>query len=435
MKAKLLGALALLLAGTGGFHYRHQAVERISAYLSPLEEDPVPTLKLERKNYRVTVFAPGELTGLQTTPIVTPRVRTGALKVAWLVEEGTIVSAKDEVARFDSTDAQLALQQNQTTFDSHQHRISKAQEDGRSRLEILGIEREEADLEWDYARQQVHRDEEIFSRWEIQEAIMSAALAQYKTRSIETKTDLNQQQSRADLSMLKIEQQKAETEIKLAQQTLSSLQMLSPVEGVVLYRRRGLFETKVGDDAWPGQEILEIANLRQFQGRIQIVESDVAGVRVGIPVEVELAALPGHTFSGKINRVATVPQQSSRSDPRKFFSCDVLLDVPLETMSQLKPGMQLSARLEVAHREDVLAVPKSAVIKKEADFVVFLKEGESYREQKVTLVDSDYGFYVIEGVEEGREICLQHPFEKQRLHLPDFSGPSTPTQMRRFIMF
>jgi hypothetical protein len=435
MKYKIILLLSMFTLAATGFHYRGEAVHWLSNYLRPQQEDPVPTMRLRKQNYSVVVAAEGELSGFQTTPVLTPPVRTGSLKIAWMADEGSIVHPADVVVRFDNTDALLSTEQNNNTLTSYGHRITKAEEDSRSQTQVLGIERHQADLELNFAENQVRPDETIFSRWQIQEAIMSAALARYKTGNVENKRQLNQNLSQADLRILNIDSQKAQAEMKLAQQTLSSLECKAPGEGVVLYRRFGFFQLQAGSDAWPGQPVLDIANLRQFKGKLQVVESDVAGVEKGKKVEVTLNAIPGRVFAGTIQQVATAAQQLARRDPRKYFGCEVVLDVPLELMQQLKPGMRLTGKILAGQRTSALVVPKSAVFKKESEFVVFVKHADKYNEQKVKILDTDHGFHVIDGAREGDEVCLRHPYEKQKLHLPDFSAPSAATQNRRFVVF
>ena len=433
MKYKIGAGLLILLASASGFYYRDQALGWISSSLRPLQKDRVPTWKLRSQDYVVTARALGELTGVQTTLVSAPRIQTRTLKIAWIEEEGTIAAAGDVVVQFESVETRLSLEENENTFTRYGHEIEKQKETSRSEIEILNMDGQEADLELTYAQNQVRKDENIFSQWEIQESIISAALARYKTGSIERKRELRQRLSQTDLRIKTIQQGKAEAEMKMAQHTLSSLEARTPAGGVVLYRRWGLTQLKVGDEVWSGMPIVDIANLRQFQAQVRVNESDISGVEVGDPVKVVLNSFPRHTFPGKIKQVANVAAQISHQDPRKYLLCDVILEVPLEVMEQLKPGIQLVATIELSRRRGVLVVPKSAVIKKDSDFVVFVKRGEEYVEKKIRISGTDYGFYVIEGVEEGDEVCLQHPYDELKLHLPDMSTPPAPTQRPRFV--
>ena len=104
-------------------------------------------------------------------------------------------------------------------------------------------------------------------------------------------------------------------------------------------------------------------------------------------------------------------------------------------MEQMKPGMKLRAEIEIARHKGALVLPKSAVIQKETEFIVFIKEDEHYVERKVEILGGDHAFYVVNGIEDGTVVGLGHPFEKLQLHLPDFNGPAATTQGRRFVIF
>jgi len=436
MKVKTaLFVLIVLALGVTGFYMKDTANNIVSAYFKPSTEDPIPTVRAAVKAYTLQVGADGELTGLEMKQVQAPRIPRGSLKIAWLEKEGTIVTAGAPIVRFDNSDALLNLQQNQNTVATYESRISKSREDGRSQEEVFRIDRNAAELDLNFSERQIREDEDIFSRWEIEESIMSAALAKYKKGNIERRSTLNRTLSDADLKILGIESQKAESEVKMAEQTLSSLEVPSPAAGVVLYKRIGWGRmVEVGTEVWPGMTLLEIADLNKFQGKLNVVESDIAGVDPGKKVRVDLNSFPGYQVTGTVKKVATAAQQLNRDDPRKYFVCDVVLDVPLDMMQRLKPGMKIRGEIQIASRPNSIVLPKSALIKKGSDFIVFVKKDEKYVERKVKIVDGDYAFYLVDGVKDGEEVCLQHPFEKQKLRLPDFSAPTPATQGRRFTV-
>jgi len=84
-------------------------------------------------------------------------------------------------------------------------------------------------------------------------------------------------QQRADRSSQQIqtiERNKIETEAARYEQTLSSLELRAPVDGLVLYYRDRQQEPAVGDNSFAGQTILEIINLDALQARINVLERD-----------------------------------------------------------------------------------------------------------------------------------------------------------------
>ncbi len=426
--------VVLLAAAAAGYRFRSEARDAVGGYLWHAEDEPVPTLEVKQADYQVEVVASGELTGFQTTPAVTPTVR-GSLKIAWMIDEGTLVKTGQPLVRFDNTDAQLSLEQNQNQVDTFQQRMRTTQLTNEGELDALKIDGRTADLELHYSRNQIRQDEDIFSRWEIQESIVSAALAEFKTNALKEKGQYREALSEANLRILKVDRGKAQTEVDQARKTLASLELAAPSDGVVLYRRNTFNRTEVGGDAWPGQALLDIADTGQFEGTLLVVENDIGGVEPGKRVVCTLEAFPGRTFPGTVRSVAAVAQQMNRKDPRKYFQCRVSLEVSSDDLLLLRPGMNLAARIVVGRLSDAFVVPKNAVFKEDDQFVVFSATETGYEKTPVKILMSDHGFYVIDGITTGTRVSLQHPFEKDRLRLPDFNAPSAASRGRRFVAF
>ena len=432
---KILAILAIIALGFAGFYFGSVPDDWLASYLSPVEENPLPVLKLHRQDYGILVRGDGELTGLQMTPVSVPRVRTGALKVAWLVDEGKIVEPGELLVAFDHSDALMALEKSQNVFSAQDHLIERSNAEASGQQQSLEQDLQAAQLELGFTTNQIRKDEDIFSRWEIQESVMSAALAHYKKLTSEEKGRIQVDLSQADLRMLTVDQTKAQIEMKLAEETLSSLELKAPVGGVVLHQRFWYFTLSVGSEVWPGRPLVEIADVNSFRGKVDVVENHIRGVKKGKKVRVRLEAFPQEVFEGTIEKVDKIAKQRDQKDPRKYFTCEVSLDVAPETLSRLKPGMKITAQIEVGRQADALVLPKSAVVKKDDTFVVFLRENTEYVEKEVKILDSDHGFYVVAGISEGAEVCLRHPFEDENLHLPDFNAPTAATQQRRFAIF
>ena len=417
------------------YAYRDLMEEELLALVRPTDADPVPTLKAEPRDYAISTLATGELTGLESIPIDAPRTRMGSLKLAWIVDEGTAVHPGDTLIRFDSTEANLKLIENQNTVTSYDYQLSKADENSQTEHRVLNYDLEGAEREVNFSVNQIRKDETIFSRWEIQESLMNADLARFRRGVLEDKGGLRGDQSKAEHRILEIEQEKARYEVDTAQETLASLALKTQINGVVLYKRSWWRSLAPGTEVWPGQRLLEIASLDKFQGKVHVVETEISGIEVDQPVQVTLNAIPGQVFSGHVTKVGRAAEQRDRDDPRKYFTCDILMDVPPELMTKLKPGMSVEARIQSGTFNKAFVLPKSAVIKRESDFVVFVTDGtEKYREIPVKILDSDHGFFLVEGIQAGQEVCLRHPYDDQTLHLPDFNAPSSASRSERFVM-
>jgi len=435
--AAVLASLTLVAAA--GYLYRDAIGRRFTAWLHPLEDDPVPILHLRPKSYAVLVPAEGELTGLDTTTVNTPVPRgrsRWSLKIAWLTPEGSLLQAGDLLVRFDRTEAALSLEQNQNSVTSYDHRLDKNGHDARTDTRLLELDQAGADREFQYAERQVRQDEDIFSRWEIQESILNAALAKYRKAVLSSKGELRGTLNQADLRILNIERGRALAEVQSAGEILSSLEIRTPAAGVAIYKESWHRRLEVGGEVWPGQPLMDIASLSSFKGRIQVAETSIAGIKEGVPVRIRVLSLPELAFTGRVVKVARIAEQTGEDDPRKYFACDISLEAPPEVLPRLKPGLRLAAEIETARKAEAIVVPRCAVIKQENRFVVWVRNGgNGFSERTVTILDSDHGFFVIDGVRGDEVIALRHPYEKQQLHLPDFNAAPAMTTQRRFVVF
>ncbi len=432
---KRLGiGLALILGFTAVLWWAHEPVAATFAdWIKPPGRDPVPTLRLTSRPYTLAVRAEGELLGLQTTTLTAPQIR-GSLKVAWLAKEGQIVRTGETVVEFDPAPARLALQQSENQFQSLGFQVEKTEQDSAGRLNVIRLDQQAAQEELAYAESQIRKDEDIFSRWEIQESLLSAALARFRRMTLEEKAELHRLLADSNLSMLQIDRRKTRREMDQAQETLSAMRLTAPRTGVLIYARRGFDELEVGTEVWPGQPLVEIAGLDRFRALVQIPEKDFTGVQPGLPVQVRVPALPENSFTGRVIQVARIAKQVQRENPRKYFESEILLDVPMDQIERLKPGMRVQAEIELQRLESAFVVPRSSVIRKDGGWVVFVAEAGGYREQSVQIRAGDHGFYLVEGLREGMVICLRHPFEDQKLVLPDFNLPAAAGQ-ERFIIY
>lgn len=434
MKKLLFGILVTALLAACGYLSRGRWESWLES-VRILGSDAIPVLNAVARSYRVEVPAPGELTGLQTVPISTPAVRTGSLRVGWLAEEGRIVQQGEILARFDDTDARLSLQQSQTQLESVRHRIHRTEAEGDGQLRVLAMDRDGAERELAFALNQVRQDETIFSQWEIQESMMSAALAEFRKENVDARRTLQQRATDSDLGILSVDRGKAETEIELVEETLSSLLVRSPAQGVLLYARMGFDGLQVGREVWPGQTILEVAGLDQFRAVLRVPEKRIQGVQPGGLASVRLLAFPDIELTGTVDRLDRVARQVDRRDPMKYFECHVVLNVPLDLMERLKPGMALEGSIVVEGFPEAHVLPVSAVFRDDSGAFVFVRSGQEFHKKIVKVLASDHAFHVVDGLSDGDEVALKHPFEEQKLVLPDFNAPSAAPQQRRFIIF
>jgi RND family efflux transporter MFP subunit len=126
--------------------------------------------------------------------------------------------------------------------------------------------------------------------------------------------------------------------------------------------------------------------------------SYVARIKVGQPVQIHIQAT-GQTLSGTVSRFTDKVETATRT-------MDVEVEVPNPNLA-LVPGMYASVTVELEHRENTLAVPLTAVSRKETATVCVVSPQNEIQERTVTLgLETPTLIEVLIGLNEGDLVMI-----------------------------
>lgn len=161
----------------------------------------------------------------------------------------------------------------------------------------------------------------------------------------------------------------ARTAHQEASRTRGFTRLESPIAGTVATRNLRYGELAAGQPAFT---IVDLGRLRVI---VNLPERDLTKVRVGLPAKLVSAYDANATGTGTVERVAPVVDAASGT-----FRVTVRLDAPAEGSSigtsssgfaTLRPGQFASVRIEVDRHEDVLTLPRRALVWEEGKAYVF----------------------------------------------------------------
>lgn len=370
---------------------------------------PLPTYTVQRQDFERRVVADGHLSAVKATPLAPDPTIRAPLRIAWMVPDGSRVSAGDPVVRFDATEMESRLEDARLELTKTELKMGK--EGVQSESEIANLRRDEklAALELESSEQFQKKDELIYSRQEIIEAEIDRALTVHKREHAEQLREAREEMSVAELEILRIEKRRAREKIEEAEHQLTSLEIVAPHDGLVVFERdwRGNLP-RVGDQVFGGNTLAEIPDLSEMQAEVYVLEADAGGLEVGKPAQIRLEAHPEKIFAAVVERVDALAKPRLRESPVQYFS--VTLDLEQTDSERMKPGQRVRATLLLERREDVLVVPRQAVFEREGRKVVFRKDGDEFEPVEVTLGAIGLGRVVVEsGLSEGDVVTLADP--------------------------
>ena len=151
------------------------------------------------------------------------------------------------------------------------------------------------------------------------------------------------------LDVLNAQLKAAEANLELAAQRLKDSTIRSPLSGYIVekYFNEGEFIS-------PGMPVLWIMDIDRVKVEIRVPEVELTRVKIGIPVDVELDALPDRRFEGAISAV------NARVDPvSRNFTAEI--DIP-NTDQLISAGMFARITIKTNTIENVIIVPQKAIV-------------------------------------------------------------------------
>lgn len=189
------------------------------------------------------------------------------------------------------------------------------------------------------------RDDEQRAR--LAEAVAALLLAEddhRRAQSLAKQRTLSQAELDAATSRLDA----ARARRDLAQVELDRTEIRAPFDGVL-----GARLVSPGDRVDTDTELVRIDAVARLRLAFSVPEVGVALAKVGLPVEVEVAAFPGRRFPGEVYFVAPSLDAANRRLLMKAY-------VPNESR-ELRPGFFAEILLELPKHEQAIVVPEAAI--------------------------------------------------------------------------
>ena len=177
-------------------------------------------------------------------------------------------------------------------------------------------------------------------------------------------------------------------------------QVTAPIDGIVATLGVQVGQSVIGGSNSGGTLVLTIADMRTIQADIAVDESDIAQIRVGMPVRVTVDALPERTFTGKVIRIA--PQAVVTQNVTQF---DVIVAID-NPDRRLRLGMSVEGEFIIVERQNVLLVPTEAIRGKATKGVLVVDGTELVPVTVETGATNGGQIEIVSGLEAGQTVYL-----------------------------
>ena len=429
-----LWAGALMLALGAAIGVALWSVSETNSDGAQVAAGTVETVTVEKAEFSRTVRIGGTIGAKNFAMIKAPRMRGGrdrgqgggspggGLTIATLAEAGSMIEKGDVVAQFESKrtadildDYESNLAQTRSLVGTRQGNMMIATETLRQEFRTARAEAGKAALDLQTA--------EVKSDIEAEILRLLAEEGEVTTEQLEQQVRLQEMADAAEMRSLELGVRQEEKKLDRTKFDLEKMKLRSPVSGLVVIEtvfQRGTFaQAAAGDEVRAGSYFMRVVDLTEMAVFANLNQVDSQMVQIGSPVRVQLDAYPDVIFEGKVASVGAMAKSGGggggrRGPPGSSGSRDQWVKqvaVEIEILGEdkrISPDLSASADIVVEQLEAALVIPRAAVEIRGDYRVVWMRDGQSFKEREVQLGSvSDTHVVVVSGLSEGDEIAAQ----------------------------
>jgi len=364
------------------------------------------TFTVARHDFVRSLRLNGTVEAVASTAIQAPRLagqNSNSLVIMRLVNNGTTVKPGDMLVEFDRQEQlRNALDRRAELTDFEQQiRRRQAEEVAAKATDDSTIKQAQSTLE--RTRLELVKNE-MLPKIEAEKNTLAHEEAQARLKQLQETYDLKRQAAAADVKVIEIRRDRAESNMKQAESNADRMLIVSPLPGVAVIKTTwknggNMVEFAEGDEVRAGQPVVEVVNPAVMRVRARVNQADINELKVGQRVRVGLDAYPDLSFDGSVTQISPIGQQSTLSPKVRNFVVLVLVN---GAHPSLMPDLTASLDVELERVAGALVVPRDAVVLEgEQPYVMVQRGGKLQRQDVVLGAVSAHEAVVSNGLQEG----------------------------------
>lgn len=382
---------------------------RESGYQEPSRRGRASTATVARRDFVRGVRLSGTVEAVQSTTVAAPRLsgpNTSSLVITQLIRPGTTVQPGDLLVEFDrQLQIQAALDRRAELNDLDQQirrktaeaRAARARDD--SELQQAESARTRAQLEM--------VKNEMLPKIQAEKNAQALEQAEARLKQLKATYDLKRRAAEADIRILEIRRDKAESAMRQAETNATRMEVRSPIAGLAVLRTvwksGNMAEVQEGEEVRAGVPVVDIVNPEVMRVRARVNQADINDLRAGQAVRIGLDAYPELSFEGRVAQISPLGATSNLSPKVRTFT--VLIDVK-GSHPNLMPDLTASLDVELERVPDALVVPRDAIWYDGNAAHVRVKNGDGFDDRAVTVgVVNGHEAVITSGLEDGAVVA------------------------------
>jgi HlyD family secretion protein len=219
------------------------------------------------------------------------------------------------------------------------------------------------------AKQAYERNKTLYDQKVISKAEFEQVEATYRS------AQANYNAAQKNILSLKAGVQSAQTGLTRANKDLGRTTLAAPMNGVISSLKVKKGERVAGNSFNVGTEMMTVADMSVIEVRVDVGENDIVKVNIGDSADIEVDAYNNRKFKGTVTKIASSTNSTSQASGSTQDVTNYEVRIRLDSNSYkdlikrsgdykkfpFRPGMNASADIKTMRKDNVLAVPITAV--------------------------------------------------------------------------
>ena len=315
--------------------------------------------------------------------------------ITFSVAAGDTVKSGEELASIDSPELDNRLLQEESRLNSMRVELERQQITTQQQQLVNLKAMDDAAIRLNAAQRELTRAEQAFERGALSAVDLDRArddleTAQVLHRHAEMDAELDKERQSFEVQTRELSVEQQSLIVEDLKRQVANLTLLSPASGIV-----GNLLVEQKSSVSRNQPVMSVVDLSAFEVEVQIPESYVADLAIGMEAEIQL---PQENLTATL--VAISPEIVNNQVTGR-------LRFPESSPDTLRQNQRLTTRILLEQRENVLTLPRGQFIESGSGrFVYVIENGLAHRRPITMGATSLSHVEIIDGVQEGERVIV-----------------------------
>ncbi|MCK9411503.1 MAG: HlyD family efflux transporter periplasmic adaptor subunit [Prolixibacteraceae bacterium] len=338
------------------------------------------TYDLKRTDYVESIDATGAVQAVNNFTVMSPRVNASSMTVAYLAKEGAHVKRGDTVCILEAPDLVYGLENLNIDLEKMEADMKKLVADNAMEKAVL-----KAQVETNKAQIAISMLDSIQLKFvpAVKQELISLDMerAQVEKKKLQKKVIAQARIDNSEIMQLKSRLMMQKNRIKVFQDQINSLTLVSPGDGIVIHYESplrmfmgngvGTFGGKIEEKSsvFSNMPVLQFPDMKEMQVSVEVPEAEYKRIQNNQKVLIRVDASANLNTTGKIKRKSLAGKVQAEKPTVKSYEVIVSVD---SCHLKMQPGLSASCRIVVDQVKDTIVVPSVAIFRKDSLKIVYV---------------------------------------------------------------